>query len=62
MLKKLHNTIYNHIHGGYWFKMYMVFYDESLELYNRVKFLEESLRAAEDTIEALQAKIRVYEK
>jgi hypothetical protein len=61
MLKTLYNTIYNHIHGGYWFKMYMEYYEESSRLYDEVDHLRMTLWAAENTIEALQAKLRVYE-
>lgn len=61
MLKKLHNAFYNCIHGGYWFKMYMEYYEESSRLYDQVGHLEDSLRAANDSIESLKAQLRAYE-
>lgn len=61
MLKTLRNTLYNHIHGGYWYKMYLEYYEESSRLYGQIDHLEDSLRAANDSIESLKAQLRAYE-
>lgn len=75
MLKKLHNAFYNCIHGGYWFKMYLEYYEESNSLWEENQRLKAeldhvrehhaydymNLRAANDTIESLEARLRAYE-
>jgi hypothetical protein len=41
--------------------MYLEYYEESSRLYDQVGHLEDSLRAANDSIESLKAQLRAYE-
>jgi len=62
MLKTFKNALYNCIHGGYWYKMYLEYYDEASKLHDEVDDLRTRLRAADDTIEALEAQLRFYRR
>ncbi len=61
MLKTLRNNLYYTLNGKYWYKMYLEYYEESSRLYDQVGHLEDSLRAANDSIESLKAQLRAYE-
>jgi hypothetical protein len=52
MLKTLRNRIFNHIHGGYWYKMYMQYYEFSNELYEENQKLRDELEILKDQVEA----------
>lgn len=66
MLNKVREIFYNnigvHLDGLYWYNRYEDYYEENSRLRGELEAVLDELRAAEDSIESLQAQVALLSK